>query len=148
MCLASVITNLGMTLIHNQRYRCTLPSLCPLASPSLPSPSFAAPFAAPLVPAPHLRAPAPPRPFRADRGCNKVSQPPPFPRPPHLPTPPLRRPPPPAPLVWPPPLRPPTCRASRFLPRPFRANEDAKELVCTPFRSCAVTSPRGFSPPH
>src|SRR6266702_862462 len=36
MCLASVITNLGMTLIHDQRYRCTLPSLCPLASPSFP----------------------------------------------------------------------------------------------------------------
>ena len=68
----------------------SLPPLLPPLSPSLPSPSFAAPFAAPLVPAPHLRAPAPPRPFRADRGCNKVSQPPPFPWPPHLHTPPFR----------------------------------------------------------
>src|SRR6266702_1141656 len=29
----------------------------------------------------------PPRPFHTDRGCNKVTQPPPFPRPPYLPTP-------------------------------------------------------------
>src|SRR6266702_3592748 len=43
-----------------------------------------------LVPAPHLRTPSclrPPCPFHADRGCTKVTQPPPFPRPSHLPTP-------------------------------------------------------------
>src|SRR6266702_6224833 len=105
MCLASVITNLGMTLIQT---RLKIPPPAPLSlSPLLPPhrcpvrcpPRSRPPFARPPVCAP--------RPFRADRECNKVSQPLPFPQPPHLLPPPSFTPPPPPPPLPPPPPPPP-----------------------------------------
>src|SRR6266702_655083 len=97
MCLASVITNLGMTLIQT---RLKIPPPAPLSlSPLLPPrccPICCPPCSCPSFACTLLSVP--PHPFCADRECNKVSQPPPFPQPPHLLTPPLCRPP-PAPLV-------------------------------------------------
>src|SRR6266702_3145714 len=99
----------------------------------------------PLIRAPHLRAPSclrPPHPFHVDRECNKVSQPPPFPRPPHLHTSPFAQ-----------AASRPTGVVTPFAspvssPALFAQTGMQRELVCTPFQSCAVTSLPGFSPPH
>src|SRR6266702_4049031 len=127
MCLASVITNLGMTLIQT---RLKIPPPAPLSlSPLLPPhrcpvrcpPRSCPPFAHPPVCAPPS--------FPRRQGVQQGEPAPPLSTAPPLP---LLRPVPPP----------------RFLPRPFCTNGDASLVVRTPFRSCTVPSPHGFSPLH